>query len=312
MRKSFLFLMAVTLLWSCSPQSQAPPAAIGEGLVVDAEALAATLGTSSISIIDVRPEADFLAGHVPGAVNTWRPQLADTTFSWSSITAPREQLELHFGALGLRPGDPVVIYDHGKLTDASNLAWVFQLYGKSETSILEGGFVAWEKLGLPTEQGPSQKPPTKFRFPSATDSSLHAGLDAMQLATQDPSALIVDVRTWEEHIGKDVREGALKGGRIPNSVWFDYQQLLEEKEGAFYLKPKAEMQDLLAAQGITPDRKVFCYCQSGVRSANFACILDRVLGYPSIKNFDGSWEEWSAHSELPFETGEPSASAFLP
>jgi thiosulfate/3-mercaptopyruvate sulfurtransferase len=312
MRKLVLFLMATILLGSCSQQSQQPPPEIGGGLVVHADNLAASLAATSISIIDVRPESDFLAGHIPGAVNTWRPQLADTTFSWSSITAPREQLELHFGALGLRPEDPVVFYDHSKLTDASNLAWVFQMYGKKETSILEGGFVAWEQLGLPIEKGPSLKPPTRYRFPTAPDRSSYAGLDAMHKATLDPGALIVDVRTWDEHIGKDVREGARKGGRIPNSVWFDYKELLVEKEGAYYLKPKGEMEALLEVHGITPDKKVYCYCQSGVRSANFTCILNRVLGYPSVKNFDGSWEEWSAHDELPFETGETSAAALLP
>jgi thiosulfate/3-mercaptopyruvate sulfurtransferase len=279
------------------------------GALIDVQALDSLLQASNDQpiLIDVRPAADYEKGHIPGAINVWRPSLIDSNFVYQSITAPKAKLEAEFGRLGLRNDRNVVVYDGKMNTDAANLWWIFQLAGLHKVQLLQGGLEAWQSAGRTLETHPANLPPTDFHFPEAGDSAHYASLAHVQAALQDPNVVIVDTRTQEEYTGETVKDGAKKGGHIPGSVWLNYSDATEDENGCNYLKSQSELEAMFAAKGITKDKKIICYCHSGVRSAHTTFVLTQVLGYPSVRNFDGSWEEWSQVDSLPFETGIPSS-----
>lgn len=261
------------------------------------------LDRSLITIIDVRPATDFRLGHIPGAVNIWRPALADEHFSYSSITAPRHKLEAEFGRLGIRADRPVVVYDGQMNADAANLWWIFQLAGKADVQLLAGGLKAWEAARLPLETDTLALAATVFQFPGKGDSSHYASLSSVLLALNDPDVVLLDTRTEDEYTGLKVKAGAKKGGHIPGSILLNYTDATCERDGCTQLKSIATLQAMFADKGITKDKKIICYCHSGVRSAHTTFVLSALLGYPSVRNYDGSWEEWSQSDSLPFVTG---------
>jgi thiosulfate/3-mercaptopyruvate sulfurtransferase len=271
----------------------------------------------AVSVIDVRPVEEYLAGHIPGSLNVWRPAFSDASLPFSSITAPRAQLQALFGGLGIERSKRTVVYDGKMGADAANFCWIMGLCAYDDTRLLDGGLPAWQKAGLPLDRNPARpgkhnsasSNPGRNTTPPPTsqtlDSSRYASAADVLEAMHDPQTVILDTRTWDEYTGAVVKDGALKGGHIPGSVWMDFSEALEQKDGCFLFKPADQLSAIFASKGITPDKQVISYCHSGARSAHTTFVLSRMLGYPSVRNFDGSWEEWTQDAHRPIETGDP-------
>jgi thiosulfate/3-mercaptopyruvate sulfurtransferase len=289
----------------------------------------------AVILIDVRPAEEYAAGHIPGARNVWRPDFSDESLPYSSITAPEEKLQALFSQLGLDRTKRTVAYDGKMGADAANFCWIMGMCGYPDTRLLDGGLPAWQAAGFALDRNPSTASASRpagspdrslsvLLKPGATgkgqpmqkcgttddpiltwDSSSHASAADVLAALHDPETVILDTRTWDEYTGTAVKEGAKKGGHIPGSVWIDFGETMDQHNGCFLLKPADKLWALFAAKGVTPDKKVICYCHSGARSAHTTFVLTRMLGYPSVRNFDGSWEEWSQDGSRPIETGDP-------
>jgi thiosulfate/3-mercaptopyruvate sulfurtransferase len=244
-------------------------------------------------VLDLRPPEAYTAGHVPGAVHLdlWGVSLIDTdpaplkAFMWMI----EHVLALH----GVEAGTPIVVYDEQSGIRAARAFWFLEYFGHSSVRLLNGGFGAWAAAGLP--QATSAAPPPKSDWTGTREAATIADYHAVRDAIGRDDAVILDTRSEGEHRGTTVR--AARGGTIPGSVHIEWTRNLGA-DGAF--KPAGELAQMYAGAGVTPDREVFTYCQGGYRAAHSYLAL-RLLGYPRVRNYVGSWKEWGDRLELPVE-----------
>jgi thiosulfate/3-mercaptopyruvate sulfurtransferase len=294
-----------SVLCACNTAKPRVEDLLPEGPLMTVKALDSLLKVlpDAIFVVDVRTAEEYKAGHIPQALNVWRPALADGNYPYSSITATKAQLEIVFGEMGLRQDAAVVVYDGKMNADAANLWWIMQLAGKNDVKLLDGGLTAWQKAGLPVSNETKALTATDFHFPIHGDSTHLANSNHIRQALYDSNTVLIDTRTFEEYTGQKIKDGAQRGGHIPGSIWMDYVSTTVEKEGCIYLKPLPELEAMFQSKGVTKDKNIICYCHSGVRSAHTTFVLTALLGYPNVRNYDGSWEEWSYQASLPIATG---------
>ncbi|MBM4307227.1 MAG: sulfurtransferase [Deltaproteobacteria bacterium] len=259
-----------------------------------------------IRIIDVREKIKYLAGHVPGAVNIWRPDIVHKDHPVPGMMAPQAQIEEVMGRLGVSHQNTLIIYSDS--SDGARLWWILAYYGFpiSQMKLLDGGPDGWKVKGYPTEIIPPQVSPAQFRLPGRTKSteSLLCTLPEVKGALKEPNKIVLDVRAPKEYTGEEILRDAVRAGRIPGVAWIEWREVLV-KEGPHkgYWKSAEEIRKLFADIGVTPDKEIYIYCQSGVRSAHSLVSL-YLIGFPleRLRNYDGSWIEWSRSTEA-IETG---------
>ncbi len=265
-------------------------------LLWTAENLAQSLTRADLAIIDTRPAELFASGRIPGArhfdpyfVNcddTSEAPLASFTRMWANL----------LGWRGVRPSDTIVFY--GDFTDmcAARCFWFAEYLGHTNVHVLDGGMRAWSKAGLPIERTSSPPKPAKFTFnavPSrvATRASILAAID-------HPECVILDNKSAAEFSGEDRR--AKHGGAIPSARHCDWERLYDHETGR--MKPLDELRVLFETIGASPDKEISVYCNTGYRSAH-AYLALRLLNYPRIRNYVGSWQEWGNRDDLPISRG---------
>ncbi|MFQ5936957.1 MAG: sulfurtransferase, partial [Acidiferrobacterales bacterium] len=169
--------------------------------------------------------------------------------------------------------------------------WFLEYLGHNDTHLLDGGYTAWTRAGLPVSRD-AEVPKTKaFKYTLVPDrvATYREVLDAID----NPDKCIVDTRSKKEWLGTDRR--AARGGAVPSAVHLDWvNHLTPEGE----MKPADQLRRQFEAIGAMPDKEIIPYCNTGYRSAH-AYLALRLLGYPYIKNYVGSWQEWGNRSELP-------------
>jgi thiosulfate/3-mercaptopyruvate sulfurtransferase len=194
--------------------------------------------------------------------------------------------------MGLTGKETIVVYESGFGMRAARVGWMLQYAGTQRVSLLEGGFRAWRKSHLPVENN-SVKPIQKiFRARPvprllATADEIHSGR----------SSLILDVRTEGEFTGEEGRECDKRRGRIPRARWLEWTYFLQDGKR---FKTRSEMASALKEKGLSKNRPVITYCHRGARAAAAYYAL-RSIGYGNVKNYVGSWHEWSARKNLPVE-----------
>jgi thiosulfate/3-mercaptopyruvate sulfurtransferase len=217
---------------------------------------------SSIRIIDVREKLKYLAGHIPGAVHVWRPDIVDKNHPIPGMMAPKEQIESLLGDLGISEKNTLIIYSDGP--DNGRLWWILAYYGfpLQQMKILDGGLDGWKVKDYPTEMLPPKTEKTIFRLPTGEKArnSLLCALPEVKSALQDRNKVVLDVRSQKEYLGEDLKEGAVKPGRIPGVVWIEWTEALMDK-GPFknFWKSAEEIKRIYAAKGVTPDKDIFMY-----------------------------------------------------
>jgi len=240
-------------------------------------------------LLDLRPAESFARGLIPGAVHLdlWGLSLIDTAdaplraFTW--------MIGHLFSLRGVTPDRPVVVYEEDSGVRAARAFWFLEYLGHPDVRLLDGGFRAWTAAGLPVSHDP----------PSPTPSQWHGTMQPERVASREyvhaqlghPGTTIVDTRGDAERFGEEVR--AARGGAIPGSVHLEWKRNLMS-DGRF--KPREELAAMYAAAGISPDREVVTYCQGGYRAAHSYLAL-RLLGFPRVRNYVGSWKEWGDSDE---------------
>lgn len=260
--------------------------------LIDARELGARL--QSATLIDLRPAEDFALGHIEGSahLDIYGVSLSDT--SEPTLSAFLAMFRALFIARGVSDDRPVVIYDHETGERAARAVWLLAVLGHRDARILEGGTRAWAANGgrlarvthAEPPADPAQAVPAAPSFGSAPDLGLLATRFDVQRAIGDSGTVIVDVRRESEYRGTERR--ARRAGTIPGAVHVFWREHLDA-EGA--LRPAEEIRALYEAKGVTPDKTVIPFCQGGYRSANTFLAL-KSLGYPSVRNYFGSWREW--------------------
>lgn len=206
---------------------------------------------------------------------------------------PQSQLEDVFGYLGYEPSQTIVVCDHEGGGWAGRLAWTLDIISHKQWLYLDGGINAWQAAGFDIVLEPRRAQPTK---PSLT-LNLEPLIETDELIgnLDDEHLAILDVRSREEFIG--LRATAERNGHIPGAVNIDWLDLMDRVNA---LRLRSDVKELFAEQGITPDRDVVTYCQTHHRSG-LSYMAARLLGFPSVRAYAGSWSEWGNRTDTPIE-----------
>lgn len=244
-------------------------------------------------VLDVRPAEAYAVSRLPGALHLdlWGVSLIDT--SAAPLRAFMWMIGHLFSLRGVTPARPVVVYEDSSGIRAARVFWFLEYLGHPNVRVLDGGFPAWVRSGLAVT--------TEVTTPVA--STWHGDADALKLATWEQvlerlgasEVAILDTRAESEYFGEEVR--AKRGGAIPGAVNLEWKNNLRP-DGTF--KSTDELRAMYAALGITPDREVVTYCQGGYRAAH-AYLALRLLGFPRVRNYTGSWKEWGDRDDLPID-----------
>ena len=244
-------------------------------------------------LIDLRPVENYCENHVPGAVHL-------DLFGISSIDTDPAPLKAFFWIIehllasrGVSNDVAVVVYDDTSGIRAARAFWFLEYFGHPDTRVLDGGFNAWIRKGLPLTQHAPKPAPSGWT--GRRDEEILAGWRDVADRLNSPDALILDTRSDGEYYGTTVR--AARGGAVPGAIHLEWTNNLSP-DGTF--KSPDELRIMYARAGVTPDREVVTYCQGGYRAAHSYLAL-RLIGYPRVRNYVGSWKEWGDRVDLPIE-----------
>ena len=244
-------------------------------------------------LLDGRTPDAYAAGHIPGALHLdlFGVSLIDT--DPAPLKAFMWMIEHLFATRGVTASTPVVVYDDQSGIRAARAFWFLEYFGHPSVRVLDGGFGAWTRGGFPITRDAA--PATVSDWTGTRDRAAIATWRDVNTAIGQPGTVLLDARTDGEYCGTTVR--AARGGAVPGAVHIEWTRNLGA-DGAF--KPAAELKQMYEEAGVTPDREVITYCQGGYRAAHSYLAL-RLLGYPKVRNYVGSWKEWGDRVDLPIE-----------
>jgi thiosulfate/3-mercaptopyruvate sulfurtransferase len=243
--------------------------------------------------------AEFLVGHIPGALRFDIDGIADETSPLPHMLPTTVKFASRMKQMGIGDGARVIAYDSLGLYSAARAWWMFRVMGHDDVAVLNGGLRKWKAEGRPVEDGaPARRTPRHFtpRF----HAELVRDLAEVQALVGGKAAQIVDARSAARFEGREPEpRPGLRAGHIPGSRNVPYAALLNA-DGT--LKPAAELRAAFAAAGVDTGRPVVASCGSGVTAGIVALAL-AVLGRPDAAVYDGSWVEWGAEPGPPIATG---------
>ena len=274
-------------------------------LLVTPEALAEELRRGEqLSILDVRwrldqPDgrAEYRDGHLPGAVyvdlDTELAELGEPSDGRHPLPGV-ERLQAAARRWGLTAGSSVVVYDNLSGLSAARAWWLLRYAGLARVRVLDGGYRAWTRAGLPIETTPST--------PIPGDVVLAYGslpvIDIAQAAQFSTRGTLLDARAAERYRG-DTEPIDPRAGHVPGAVSAPVTETLDEN-GQF--KSAAELRDWLLAHGVHPEQPVGVYCGSGVTASTLALAATLAGFEPQL--YPGSWSQWSNHPDRPVAVGD--------
>lgn len=259
-------------------------------------------------VVAAENSVEYRLGHIPGSYQVDRPDIEAPPETQNGITGniidPVGFTKLT-QKLGINSDSIVVVYD--SKYDATRLWWAFTYYGKADVRVLDGGIKAWRKAGYTVDLLAPVLPERKGNFvATVTVPSLRIDTVDIIAAQGNSRAQIWDNRDIKEFTGEELKKGAYRAGRIPESHHSDWA-LFKKKENQAEWISASELVPLIKKLGYDRSKDQYLYCQSGVRStqAIFALYL---AGWPieKLHNYDSSWIGWSKDKSLPLLTGVPS------
>ncbi|MCW2955312.1 MAG: sulfurtransferase [Thermoleophilia bacterium] len=280
--------------------------------LVDTDWLAAHLDDANLVVVEVNEKPELYAeGHIPGAVRLhWRDDLQAELSRDIVDQATFEQL---LGSRGIDAGSTVVLYGDRDNWFAAYAYWYFKNYGHADVRILDGGRSKWIAEGRELTTEAPTVTPTTYTV-TAANPAIRAFSHEVRAGLDDTNRRLVDVRSPAEFSGELLapadyaNEGAQRAGHIPGAVSIPWSSTVNA-DSTF--KSTEELLELYSSKGVTADRDVIAYCRIGERSAHTWFVLHELLGFPEVRNYDGSWSEWGSLVGAPIEVDvdKPASSA---
>lgn len=247
--------------------------------------------------VDMSPEA-YKNAHIPGAV-FWN-YLTDLSKPGLGLNLDTTVIEELLSRSGISEETTVVAYGSYPSTGAC-IFWLLKLFGHQKVCVLNGGHQKWMAEGHPVTSNLSSFSPTSYKATSP-DSNLRVLQKEVQAGLERTDCVVLDVRSPQEYSGEiflmKPPEATERGGHIPSAVHIENTRTFNE-DGTF--KSVDQLHALFNSQGVTADKEIFPYCAVGARSAGVWFVLRYLLGYPNVRNYDGSWNEWSRLPNTPIE-----------
>ncbi len=255
-----------------------------KGFLITAEWLKEHLKDPDLRIIDVRPtleqiESGYPWGHIPGAVHLDTRELFTTVDGIPGKLVPQATGEAILGRLGLSRDDRVAVYDDSGGPLAAQIAWLLDYWGQREVYLLDGGWQAWLEAGGEVSTDEPRISPKEYH--ARPDESKIATIDWIEAHLGHPGVILVDTRTPQEY----------ERGHLPGAIHLNWEDNVAAGDVPRFLDATT-LRHRFAEAGITPDKEVVVYCESGARSAHTYWAL-RLAGFEKTRNYEGSWAEWS-------------------
>ena len=276
---------------------------VNPDVLVSTDWLSAHLQDPNIRVLE--SDEDVLlydTGHILGAQKIdWHLDLNDAVMR---DYVDRGQFQALVRRLGIDESHTVIFYGDKNNWWATYAYWVFKLFRFPHAKVLDGGRMKWEQEGRPFVTDVPSLTPSQYVAPERDDSAIRAFKD-QALAHSQAHKPLIDVRSPDEYSGKKThmveypQEGVLRGGHIPGAKSVPWARAANA-DGSF--KNAADLRAIYETEiGLKSTDDVIAYCRIGERSSHTWFVLTYLLGYPSVKNYDGSWTEWGNSVRLPIE-----------
>ncbi len=272
--------------------------------LVSTEWVAAHQNEANVRIVESNEDPLlYPSGHIPGAVQVdWTHDLNDQV---KRDYLQRIGFENLMARSGISKDTMVVFYGDKNNWWATYAFWVFQLFGHSNAKIMDGGRAKWERESRPMTREVPSYASTQYSAPERNDGKIRAFRDQV-LAHQQARKPLIDVRSPAEYSGEKLHmpdypnEGALRGGHIPGAKSVPWGKAVNQDDNTF--KAASDLKTLYEQeQGLSKDQDVIAYCRIGERSSHTWFVLTYLLGYPNVRNYDGSWTEYGNLVNVPIE-----------
>jgi thiosulfate/3-mercaptopyruvate sulfurtransferase len=273
-------------------------------VLVDTETVANNLNNKLFKVIEVDydPENAYRQGHLQGAGLIWWKQDINDPITRDIIS--KSQFEDLLSRNGVTAQSEVILYGDFNNWFAAFVFWIFKYYGHEKVQIMNGGRKKWEIESRSYTKDEPQIPRTNY-VAQPPNEGLRAYLFDVRRALEKSDTVLVDVRSPKEFSGEVTApaeypmEHAQRGGHIPNANNIPWASAVNDTDGTF--KSVEELKKIYETKGVTPDKDVICYCRIGERSSHTWFVLKYLLGYPQVRNYDGSWTEWGNMIGNPIE-----------
>jgi thiosulfate/3-mercaptopyruvate sulfurtransferase len=233
----------------------------------------------SLVIIDASKAGDFKKSHIKNAINI--PNVELNTNADDGFLKSNDELAKVFGAKGVNNESTIVVYDGGSQKPASRVYWVLKYLGVSNVKILHKDMTTFKKSRVPLTPMATKKKATTFTL------NVNDAIIASQADIKAAKAKLFDARDANEFAGTTEKSK----GHIPAAVHFSFKEVQDANHDFL---PKAELEKVAAAHGVSADAPIIVSCQSGKRAAVLYVAFTSVLGYKNVKVYDGSYNEWVA------------------
>jgi thiosulfate/3-mercaptopyruvate sulfurtransferase len=271
-------------------------------VLVDTAWVAEHLKDPKVRIVEVDVDTTaYGQGHVPGAVGfDWKSDIQNPVRRDFVDKAAFEALA---SRVGIGNDHTVVFYGDNNNWFATWAYWLFKYYGHRDARVMNGGRKKWMDEGRPVETSVPSYPATTYTA-QEPDQSIRSFRQQVFDRLGKPKVGLVDVRSPKEFSGELLapenlpQEGAQRGGHIPGAANIPWASAVRE-DGTF--KSAEELKAIYEPKGITADKEIVAYCRIGERSSHTWFVLRELLGFPQVRNYDGSWTEWGSLVDVPIE-----------